>query len=196
MITQASPNPQPQDGPEPELLLRARAGDPEAFASLYNDHRADVFRFIRSRTRDRHLAEDLTQETFIRAMRAFADFSWRGTNVRAWLYTIARNLMIDAGRARSRRPEVVVGEIFELVPRETVAAGPEEVLFHGGPASDLAAEAIACLPERQRQVVELRFLTELSVPETAAVLGDTSAAVRARTHTAMRRMRTALGAAA
>ncbi|MBP2583348.1 RNA polymerase sigma-70 factor (ECF subfamily) [Streptomyces sp. PvR006] len=196
MTTQASPETQKQDGTEPELLARARAGDPEAFASLYNDHQLPVFRFVLARVRDRHLAEDLTQETFLRAMRAFADFAWRGTDVRAWLYTIARNLVIDSGRARSRRPEIVTGEIGEIFSQSMAAAGPEDILFREGATTDRAAEAIACLPDHQRQVVTLRFLNELTVPETAAALGDTSAAVRARTHKAMVRMRTALGVAA
>ena len=89
--------------PEPAWLARARTGDREAFAHLYREHYAFVYRYLLCRTRDRHLAEDLTQEVFARALRGIGGFAWRGTDPVAWLTTIARNLHLDeVGRSRTR----------------------------------------------------------------------------------------------
>ncbi|MFI8254125.1 RNA polymerase sigma factor [Streptomyces filamentosus] len=196
MNSQASPKITQQDGTEPELLVRVRAGDPEAFATLYNDHQRALFRYVLARVQDPHTAEDVTQEVFLRAFRSRETFTWRGQVIRAWLHTIARNIIIDAGRAKSRRPEVVVGEIGEYLALNGSVPGPEDILFAGTAAQDQAELAMAALPQHHQQVVTMRFLKELSVPETAAALGHTTRAVQARTHKAMARMRRALGAAA
>src|SRR3546814_8710047 len=78
-----------------------------AFATLYNDNRQRVYRYFQYRVRNRQLAEDLTQEVFVRALRRVSAFTFQGSNFEAWLVTIARNLYFDhlkseIGRASCR----------------------------------------------------------------------------------------------
>ena len=85
------------------LVELARSGDKEAFGLLYDHYQASVYRFLYYRTRSQTLAEDLTSETFFRALRSMNNFRWQGKDFGAWLMTIARNLTTDhfkAGRTR------------------------------------------------------------------------------------------------
>ena len=85
------------------LVELARQGDTEAFGLLYDHYQPSVYRFLYYRTRSVTLAEDLTSETFFRALRSMNSFRWQGKDFGAWLMTIARNLTTDhfkAGRTR------------------------------------------------------------------------------------------------
>ncbi len=85
------------------LVELARGGDTEAFGLLYDHYQPSVYRFLYYRTRSVALAEDLTSETFFRALRNMNSFRWQGRDLGAWLMTIARNLTTDhfkAGRTR------------------------------------------------------------------------------------------------
>ena len=85
------------------LVELARGGDTEAFGQLYDHYHPSVYRFLYYRTRSQTLAEDLTSETFFRALRSMSSFRWQGKDFGAWLMTIARNLTTDhfkAGRTR------------------------------------------------------------------------------------------------
>ena len=85
------------------LVELARGGDKEAFGLLYDHYQPSVYRFLYYRTRSATLAEDLTSDTFFRALRSMDSFRWQGRDFGAWLMTIARNLMTDhfkAGRTR------------------------------------------------------------------------------------------------
>jgi len=77
------------------LVELARTGDKEAFGLLYDHYNTSVFRFLYYRTRSTSLAEDLTSETFFRALRSMNNFRWQGKDFGAWLMTIARNLATD-----------------------------------------------------------------------------------------------------
>ena len=85
------------------LVELARKGDSDAFGMLYDHYQGSVYRFLFYRTRSSTLAEDLTSETFFRALRNMQNFRWQGKDFGAWLMTIARNLATDhfkAGRTR------------------------------------------------------------------------------------------------
>src|SRR4051812_8451702 len=85
------------------LVDLARKGDADAFGMLYDHYQPSVYRFLFYRTRSSTLAEDLTSETFFRALRSMNNFRWQGKDFGAWLMTIARNLATDhfkAGRTR------------------------------------------------------------------------------------------------
>src|SRR6478752_7864286 len=85
------------------LVELARQGDAEAFGMLYDHYQGSVYWFLFYRTRSSTLAEDLTSETFFRALRSMNGFRWQGKDFGAWLMTIARNLTTDhfkAGRTR------------------------------------------------------------------------------------------------
>ncbi|MER7743456.1 sigma-70 family RNA polymerase sigma factor [Streptomyces sp. NPDC096538] len=179
---------------EPVWLTRARTGDREAFAFLYREYHGLVFGYLLARTRDRHLAEDLTQEVFARALRTISGFAWRGTDPAAWLTTIARNIHLDElGRSRHRR-ETLVADFGD--PRQP---GPgTECLVLRDLDAVLAREtvhrALSTLGPSQRACMELRFIGGLSIEQTAHTMGRTVGAVKALTHRAMCRLRWAAGA--
>jgi len=78
-----------------DLVRRAQDGDADAFGSLYDRYAEGIYRFCYHRTTSVALAEDLTSETFFRALRAISTFRWQGRDFGAWLTTIARNLVTD-----------------------------------------------------------------------------------------------------
>jgi RNA polymerase sigma-70 factor (ECF subfamily) len=180
-------------GPEPALVARARTGDREAFAVLYREHYRLVHRYLLFRTRDRHLAEDLVQEVFTRALRGIGGFAWQGTAFAAWLITIARNLYLDEmDRGRTRR-ETLVAEVRD--PVRPVGGMESPVLRQLEAVEDCESvlRALSTLSPPQRHCVELRFLGGLSSQETAHAMGRTVGAVRALTHRAMRQLRGTVG---
>ncbi|MGH3423136.1 MAG: sigma-70 family RNA polymerase sigma factor, partial [Nocardioidaceae bacterium] len=112
-----SPPPAPA-GPPPDeddpvkgritaLVDLACKGDAEAFGQLYDHYLPGVFRFVYYRVSSRTLAEDLTSETFTRALRSIGKFRWQGKDFGAWLTTIARNLVADHFKSSRQRLEIV-----------------------------------------------------------------------------------------
>ncbi|QEV67360.1 hypothetical protein DMH26_40080 [Streptomyces sp. WAC 05379] len=180
--------------PEPELVARARTGDREAFAALYHQHYRLVYGFLLVRTRNRHLAEDLTQEVFTRALRRIDAFSWQGTAFAAWLTTIAKNLYLDElGRGRTRL-ETPVAEFDD--PGEAGRDAEALVLraLEAVEAHETVRTALHTLNAQQRHCVELRFLDELTPQETALAMGRSVGAVKTLTYRALRKLRRPTGA--
>lgn len=172
---------------EEQIVRRAASGDLAAFHLLYERNVDVVFAFLRNRVGPQR-AEDLAADTFVRAFERIGDFEWRGIPIRAWLLRIAYNLIVAA----SRRPDAdSVPELEDAVTQ----AGPEEAIVDRA-ASSPALDALAALPEAQQLVVQLRFIQELSVAETAEVVGSTEEAVRAQTYRALRSLRRVIDATA
>ncbi|MFE9906463.1 RNA polymerase sigma factor [Streptomyces achromogenes] len=184
----------PAETPDLELIARAAAGDRDAFATLYNDHRSDVFRSLARRTRDHALAEDLTQETFLRALRRIDTFRHRPTTggFAGWLSAIARNLYLDHLKLHRTTREVATSETFLL--DEPCESAEESVLRELDTAATVQAveTAMQTLTAYQRTVVRHRHIEELSVKETAARMGKHPRAVTTVTFRAMRKIETAL----
>jgi RNA polymerase sigma-70 factor (ECF subfamily) len=155
-----------------------------SFSRVYDEHVWRVYGFLAYRVADRQTAEDLTQATFERALRAWARFDPRRATERAWLLSIAANLLIDYRRRdRSVLVEAIDDRWLGL------AAGPEERLL----GSSELAEALAELTEREREVLALRFGGDLTGAEIADVLGLSLANVQQITSRALRKLRTLLG---
>ena len=147
------------------------------FQSALDAHRATVARFLVASVGPQE-ADDVLQETLIAALRAYPRLR-AGSNVRAWMLTIARNKALDAHRARSRRP-VPAGdvELGVLVARAgRVARGAE------------LWDAVRELPPKQRAAVVLRYVNDLSHREIAAVLDCSEAAARRSLHEGLTKLR-------
>lgn len=156
------------------LVELARAGDKEAFGQLYDHYHLTVFRFLYYRVSSTTLAEDLTAETFFRALRSMSSFRWQGRDFGAWLMTIARNLAADHFKAGRTRLEQSTEDMQTL---DTTADGPErDVLAHL--TNDELLAALSNLPPEQRDCVVMRFLEGLSIAETAEILGRSVGAVK------------------
>jgi RNA polymerase sigma-70 factor (ECF subfamily) len=158
---------------------------PPDFAEFYDQHVFAVYGFVAYRVRTREEAEDLTQLTFERAVRAWSRYDPRRASPRTWLLAIARNLLIDHYRA----DRSAVHAPLEEAPESAVAVGgPDERL---GLSPELA-RALDTLPGREREIIALRYGADLSGPEIADLCGLTLANVQQILSRSLRRMRVQL----
>ncbi|MEU8796214.1 sigma-70 family RNA polymerase sigma factor [Spirillospora sp. NPDC048819] len=164
------------------LVLRARDGDADAFGSLYDHYVELVYRYVYYRVGTHSLTEDLTSETFLRALRRICDFHWQGKDFGAWLVTIARNLVADHFKSGRYRLEVCTAE---LVEPERPQEGPERAVLDSMTNRTLLA-AVRRLGSEQQECVVLRFLHGLSVAETALIMGKKPGAIKALQYRAVR----------
>ena len=157
------------------------------FAELYDEHVYAVYGFVAYRVRSREEAEDLTQLTFERAVRAWSRYDPSRASPRTWLLAIARNLLIDhyrADRTTAHAP-------LEEAPESAVSIeGPDERL---GISPELA-RALEALATREREIVALRYGADLSGPEIAELCGLTLANVQQILSRSLRRLRAELEA--
>ena len=167
------------------VVARARAGDRDAFDLLVDRYGLQVLRTAQLILRDRDLAEDATQETFIKAWRRIGTL--RDDDPGPWLNRIASNESLSAWRRRHRF-QGLVAAAGRLAPWSGPA--PDE----RAAALDLAA-ALDRLDVRQRAVVVLHYYQDLTVEETAAALGLSPDAVKSRLKLALRHLRTLTGVA-
>nr|WP_104816732.1 ECF subfamily RNA polymerase sigma factor, BldN family [Kitasatospora sp. MMS16-BH015] len=180
--TTPSPGFETEHNPIMELVERAQAGESEAFGRLY-DHYADtVYRYIYYRVGSRATAEDLTSETFLRALRRIGTFTWQGRDFGAWLVTIARNLVADHFKSSRFRLEVTTGEMLDSNECER---SPEESVLESLSNAALL-DAVRRLNPQQQECVTLRFLQGLSVAETARIMGKNEGAIKTLQYRAVR----------
>lgn len=106
-----------------DLVERAQAGEADAFGRLYDQYSDTVYRYIYYRVGGKATAEDLTSETFLRALRRISTFTWQGRDFGAWLVTIARNLVADHFKSSRFRLEVTTGEMLDA---NEVERSPED----------------------------------------------------------------------
>jgi RNA polymerase sigma-70 factor (ECF subfamily) len=156
------------------LVDLARGGDVEAFGMLYDHYQPQVYRFLYYRARSHSVAEDLTSETFVRALRNMSGFRWQGKDFGAWLMTIARNLCTDHFKASRTRLELA-SEDMGL--HDSPTHGPESEVL-AGLQNEALLRALTELPDEQRDCLIMRFLQGLSIAETAAVLERSEGAVK------------------
>jgi RNA polymerase sigma-70 factor (ECF subfamily) len=156
------------------LVELARKGDSEAFGMLYDHYQAPVYRFLFYRTRSSALAEDLTSETFFRALRSMQSFRWQGKDFGAWLMTIARNLATDHFKAGRTRLELTTED---MGLHDDATEGPETAVL-AGLTNELLLRALTELPVEQKDCLIMRFLQGMSIAETASVLGRSEGAIK------------------
>jgi len=157
------------------LVELARGGDADAFGLLYDHYQPSVHRFLFYRTRSTTLAEDLTSETFFRALRSMTSFRWQGKDFGAWLMTIARNLATDHFKAGRTRLELTTEDMG--LHDDATHDGPEKAVL-AGLTNELLLKALKQLPDEQRDCLIMRFLQGMSIAETAAVLDRSDGAVK------------------
>jgi len=167
------------------LVGRATAGDREAFGELYERCVRRVFRHVLYMVNDVDLAEDLTEQTFLRALQAIHRYERRGVPFLAWLLRIARNLYLN-GRRVERNNSTIYNKW-----NGGAAASPEffcEAKLDG----EEVWRAVRALDGDQRQVIVLRFMDGLSYADVAEVLGKSVGAVRVAQFRALRALRRSL----
>lgn len=166
---------------EPDWIAAAQAGDRHAFSRLVNAYWDRLYRWMYHLSRDRHQAEDLVQETFLKALAALGSFR-PGTNFRAWLFRIGHNNFVNLRRA-TKRPTTALPEDVPatLVPTaEDVAADRETLLAVG--------RAVAELPVEFRSALMLRAEEGLSFKEVAVIMNITEETARWRVFKARQKL--------
>jgi RNA polymerase sigma-70 factor (ECF subfamily) len=161
-----------------DLIEATQAGDRDAFGRLYSRYAPGVSRFVGSRMRDRALTEDLTSETFARALRRIDSVSYQGRDAGAWFTTIARNLITDHVKSSRVQRETVTADIADA---HTDQDTPEQAVIRKDTAADVRRR-VGALPTDQQECIRLRYFQELSVAQTAAAMGRNEGAVKALAH--------------
>jgi RNA polymerase sigma-70 factor (ECF subfamily) len=169
-----------------ELLAHVADGDRAAFEELHRRYARSVLGIALRRIGDRGRAEDATQETFASIWRSASRFDPERGEATSWLYTVARNAIVDGLR---RRREPPVDEAPDL---PAPGPGPEDAAEHGWVAWRVH-RALQALPEQERSLVELAYWGELSQSEIADYLGVPLGTVKTRTRSALRRLADELG---
>lgn len=165
---------------EDDAIVRAALGDIDAFTPLYHRYAPPIYRWMYRETGDPDAAADLTSQVFVQVMQRLHQYQpEKASSFRAWLFTIARNLLRDSWRRY--RPGNAVPELPDPSP------GPEEIAIHRLQMSELRIRLDA-LPERQREIVELR-LSGLTIREIADIQGTSEGAVRVAQNRAFKTLR-------
>jgi len=173
-----------------DVLLAAQAGDENAFAQLWRALNPPVVRYLR--TLAPCSAHDLASETWLQVIRSLAKFSGGEPAFRAWVFTIARNKVLDAARHDRRRPRVSIDEIaLDRMPSpdDTAQLAMENL------STDAALALIATLPRDQAEVIILRVVAGLDPAAVGAILGKSPGAVRVTAHRGLRRLQELVGRA-
>jgi RNA polymerase sigma-70 factor (ECF subfamily) len=169
-----------------ELVERAQAGEAEAFGLIYDNYVDTVFRFIYFRVGNRPLAEDLTSDTFLRALKRIGSFTWQGRDLGAWLVTIARNLVADHFKSGRYRLEVTTGDVLDADREDRGPEGSPEAAVVDHITNVVLLTAVKQLNPEQQECIVLRFLQGFSVAETAQAMGKNEGAIKALQYRAVR----------
>ena len=163
-----------------ELVARGQQGDRDALEELYLIHFDRIYSYLHVSVGNRHDAEDLTTQTFLRMLESITKFQWRAAPFSAWLFRIAHNLAIDHFRATKRwQPEEEVPE----PPGEEEPSAEAEALQAIGRQSML--DLIENLSHEQQQVLTLKFVFNFPNGEVATILGKTEGAIKSLQHRAL-----------
>ncbi|MCU1603135.1 MAG: polymerase, sigma-24 subunit, subfamily [Frankiales bacterium] len=164
-----------------DALVRARRGDESGFLELYRSWQPRLLRYLRIREGD-DTADDLAAETWLQVVRDLPRFSGGLDDLGRWLFTIARNRAIDAGRREARTPVVLVGDVTTIYD---APAAPLEEQVMERITTARAVAVVRSLPPAQADMVGLRVLAGLDVATVAEITGRTPGAVRVAVHRAL-----------
>ena len=163
------------------LVRRARSGDRGALGALYRRCVDDVYRFVYARTGNRADAEDLTAQVFLKMLQRLESYRGDGDFL-SWLRGIARYTVLDFWRDRYATQEMPLEQFLDWLPVEfqpALSPDPEK--------SAWLERILEALPDHYRQVLELRFLKQCSIKETARAMGITENYVKVMQHRALKK---------
>lgn len=183
--------PQAQAG-DTALMDAVAAGDQVALAELYDRHSSAVYGLALSILREPQLAQDVTQEAFVRLWSRASLFDARRGTLLAWLLSVTRNLALDELRRQRRGAERLTRYARQVEPAEEHTL---DALLHWGWESQRVRDAVAELSALQRQTVELVYLHGYTLTEVADRLGVAVGTVKSRLHAALLSLRAALALA-
>ncbi|MBF8304222.1 MAG: polymerase sigma-70 factor, subfamily [Dehalococcoidia bacterium] len=168
---------------EENLVQRAQQHDADAWAELYNRYIDRIYRYILARVRNTMLAEDLAEQVFLKALSSISSFTWRGGPFASWLFRIAHNLIIDYYRKPSSKEQPLPD--WDLATSDSDPTKMAEINV----TMETVLQSLQKLTAAQRQAIELRFIADLSVEETAKIMGKSQGAIKALQHSALESLR-------
>ncbi len=174
-----------------DLVLRARAGDRDAFAEIVRSYQRRIYAVAMRMTRRHEVADDITQDTFVRAYRNLNRFEL-GRPLKPWLTRIAVNLAINYLNGVAKREQPLPDD-GPASPEEPLDANPERALVSEELATDLDS-AVSRLPSEQRTVFLLKVVEEMRYEEIAKLLGISEGTVMSRLSRARGRLKVMLAA--
>lgn len=172
------------------LVEKSAQGNFEAFGEIYSIYLDRIYRYVLYQVGEKMIAEDLTQEIFLKAWRAIGSYQGHEKGFSAWLFRIAHNHVID--NFRKKRP--ILLSVME-------DEGLEIPADYGNPLQELetnlaqeeALELISCLPLQQRQIIALKFIEGLDNQDIEQVTGKSQGAIRVMQMRALVNLRKKLG---
>jgi RNA polymerase sigma-70 factor, ECF subfamily len=172
---------------EEGLVRRAQQQDQAALSEIFETYFDRLYRYVVLRIGDRAEAEDVTQQVFMKVLRSLPGYRWTGTPFSAWLFRIARNLVIDYHRSQRRTRELSREIVDSGEGMDPVQMAEDSLTL------DEVSRVFPMLTKLQQEVLQLRFAGELSVAEAARAMGKTDGAVKALQHSAVNALRRILG---
>ncbi len=172
-----------------DTIRRAKKGDREAIAELYDRYQASIFTYIFYRVSDQDCAEDLTGEVFVRMIEKLPDYIHTDRPVLAWLYTIAHNLVIDHYRLTQQNNPLPLEESLTANPQDEghpVNRTEERLL------QECLTQVLQMLTEEQRQVIQLKLIEDREIAEVAALMDRNERAIRSLQHRALAALQRAI----
>ena len=166
-----------------ELIAQAQAGQVESFGELYQRHLEAIYLFIKSRVSSLHDAEDLTETVFLQAFEALERYEERGAPFSAYLYRIARNLVID--HYRGQEPVEPLEDLDWRYGQEAVA---ERQMIDQEQVARIE-KALARLPDHYQEVIRLRLLVGISTDQVAEWMDREPSTIRVIQHRALKALR-------
>lgn len=169
---------------EREAVERARGGDQQALADLYDWYMPRVYRYALARLGNVAEAEDLTEEVFLKMLGAIGDFRWKDVPFSSWLFRIAHNHIATHFRRTAQRGGPTSALSEDLIDNrfDLTLAIEERITL------DEVRRATEQLPDAQREVIALRFAVGLSIADTAKVLGKREGNIKALQHKAVAKL--------
>lgn len=173
--------------PENDILItKAQAGDREALNELVSFYWQPIYRFVAYKIGNLDEAQEITQETFLRAFRSLPSYKQTGNAFKTYLSRIAINLLYDTWRQKGRSP--ILTDISEYKELSTQEEQPDTIAISQERRKTIA-ELLKKLPNDQRQTIQLRIIDELSVKQTAASMEKSEAAVKMLQQRALKNLR-------
>lgn len=169
---------------EKDLVAKAKS-DPEAFGILYDVYFRQIYAFILKRVSSVEVAEDITSQTFEKALRKVKDFEWQDVSFSSWLYRIAANNVTDYYRYKGRRPQTNI----DAVPEIKDGRKPLEVELSQKIFSEKVRALLPALPAEDQDVLSLKLFADRSNEEIAEVTGLNKQHVAVRIHRALKKLR-------
>jgi RNA polymerase sigma-70 factor (ECF subfamily) len=173
---------------EVEIVKKAVRGDSSAFGELYDHYQPMIYRFVAVKVSRREEAEDITHQVFMSAWQKIRSYENRGYPFSSWLYQIARNQVVD--HYRSRRPTAAIDAVD---PEQFASPAAAEFALPTKLEMEAVREAMKKLKSDHEDVIIFRFIEDLSLKETAAMMKKTEGAIKLMQHRAMRELKKILG---